>query len=232
MQLSGPKKTSKLKIDPGPETQDRACFSPKNDESKVTGRGHPATGAVEMNQGRASQIPPHVTEIILESISDGVFTVDHEWHITSFNLAAEKITGIHREEALGKFCWEIFRSNMCEKGCALRRTMKRGKSFIDTSTYIITKEGRQVPVVVTTSLLKDPEGGILGGVETFRDMSLVEELRKELEKRFRVGDMVSRNPSMHKIFRILPQVAESDSTVLIQGETGTGKELLQGRFTS
>jgi PAS domain S-box-containing protein len=179
-----------------------------------------------MEQDRHYQIPQHVTEIILESISDGVFTVDHEWRITSFNRAAEVITGIPRKEAVGKFCWEIFRSNMCERDCALRRTMKHGKSFIDSSTYIITKEGRHIPVVVSTSLLKDTKGEVLGGVETFRDMSLVEELRKELEGRFQVGDMVSRNAGMHKIFRVLPQVAESDSTVLIQGETGTGKELL------
>ena len=172
------------------------------------------------------QIPHHVTEIILESISDGVFTVDHEWRITSFNHAAEVITGIPRSQAVGKHCWDIFRSNMCEKDCALRRTMKHGESLMDTATYIITSEGRRVPVVVSTSLLKDTEGKVLGGVETFRDMSLVEELRKELEGRFQVGDIVSRNPGMHRIFRILPQVAESDSTVLIQGETGTGKELL------
>jgi PAS domain S-box-containing protein len=171
------------------------------------------------------QIPRRVTEIILESISDGVFTVDHEWRVTSFNRAAEVITGITRQEAVGKYCWEIFRSNMCEKDCALRRTMKQGKSFIDTSTYIIAKKGSRVPVVVSTSLLKDKQGKTLGGVETFRDMSLVEELRKELEGRFQVGDIVSRNPVIHKIFGILPQMAESDSTVLIQGETGTGKEL-------
>lgn len=179
-----------------------------------------------MKKDKHHQIPNHATEIILESISDGVFTVDHNWRITSFNRAAEVITGIPRGEAVGKFCWEIFRSNMCERDCTLRRTMERGKSFIDTSTYIINKEGRRIPVVVSTSLLKDTEGKVLGGVETFRDMSLVEELRKELEGRFQTGDMVSRSPGMHKIFRILPQVAESDSTVLIQGETGTGKELL------
>ena len=172
------------------------------------------------------QIPEHVTGIILESISDGVFTVDHEWQITSFNRAAEKITGIPRDEAVGKYCWEILRSNMCERDCALRRTMKHGKSLIDTSTHIFTKDGRRIPVVVSTALLKDMDGEILGGVETFRDMSLVEELRKELEGRFQVGDIISRNPAMHMIFRILPQVAESESTVLIQGETGTGKELL------
>jgi len=172
------------------------------------------------------QIPGQVTDIILESISDGVFTVDHEWRITSFNRGAEKITGIPRNEAIGKHCREVFRSNMCETDCALRRTMKEGKPFVDTSTYIVNSEKRRISVVVSTSLLKDENGTVLGGVETFRDMSLVEELRKELDARYQIGDMVSRSPAMHKIFTILPQVAESDSTILIQGETGTGKELL------
>jgi PAS domain S-box-containing protein len=91
-----------------------------------------------MGQDRRHEVPHHITEIILESICDGVFTVDDEWRITSFNRAAEVITGIPREDAIEKFCWEIFRSNMCEIDCALRRTMQRGKSFIDTSTHIIT----------------------------------------------------------------------------------------------
>jgi PAS domain S-box-containing protein len=154
------------------------------------------------------------------------FTVDHDWRITSFNQAAERITRIPREEALGKHCWEVFRSNMCETDCALRRTMKQGKDFVDTATYIVDSEKRRIPVVVSTSLLKDGGNKVLGGVETFRDMSVVEELRKELDARYQVGDMVSRSPAMHRVFKILPQVAESDSTVLIQGETGTGKELL------
>jgi len=179
-----------------------------------------------MNKGDTYQIPSHVTEIILESISDGVFTVDHEWRITSFNRGAERITGITRDEALGKYCWDVFRSNMCETDCALRRTMKQGKSLVDTSTYIVNSEKTRIPVEVCTSLLKDEKGTVIGGVETFRDITLVEELRKELQGRFQIGDMVSRSPSMHRIFSIMPQVAESDSTVLIQGETGTGKELL------
>ena len=64
-----------------------------------------------------------VTHVILESISDGVFTIDYNWRITSFNRAAEKITGVSKEEAVGRHCWDVFRSNMCELGCALKRTM-------------------------------------------------------------------------------------------------------------
>jgi PAS domain S-box-containing protein len=172
------------------------------------------------------QIPAKVTEIILESISDGVFTVDREWRITSFNRAAEQITGITRHQAMGRHCWDVFRSNMCERDCALRRTMEQGKTFLDSETYIVNRDKREIPLVVSTSLLKDNAGEVIGGVEIFRDLSQVENLRKELKEHYHVGDIVSRSPSMHRIFKILNQVAESESTVLIQGETGTGKELL------
>ncbi len=165
-------------------------------------------------------------ETILESISDGVFTVDHDWRITSFNRAAEEITGTPREEAVGRFCWEVFRSNMCEVNCALKRTMKEGRNIVASSAWIINNRQERVPIGVSTAVLKDAEGVVLGGVETFRDHSLVEELRRELKSIKEMGGMVSRSPAMERIFSILPQVAESDSTVLIEGETGTGKEVM------
>ncbi len=166
------------------------------------------------------------TAIILESISDGVFTVDSDWRIMSFNRAAEEITGIPREEAVGRHCSEVFRASMCETDCALRRTTETGSPIINKSAFIIDAEGRRIPISVSTARLRDEKGNIVGGVETFRDLSLVEELRKELECRFQIGDLISRSASMRRIFDVLPQVAASDSTVLIQGETGTGKELL------
>jgi len=166
------------------------------------------------------------TAAILESISDGVFTVDAAWRITSFNRAAEEITGIPRREAIGRPCSEVFRASMCETECALRNTMRTGAPVINRSAFIVDGEGRRIPVSVSTALLKDDGGRIIGGAETFRDLSVVEELKRELEGRFQVGDLISRSPLMRRIFDILPQVAASGSTVLIQGETGTGKELL------
>nr|NJM03567.1 sigma 54-interacting transcriptional regulator [Desulfobacula sp.] len=166
------------------------------------------------------------TKVILESISDGVFTIDYNWEITSFNRAAEEITGISRKEAMGRHCWEVFRSNMCEEDCALKKTMEQGKPFVNSLGYIISSEKKKIPVTVSTSLLIDKKGDVIGGVETFRDHSLVEQLRKELTTAFRVEDIISNSDAMKKIFSILPQVADSDSSVLIEGETGTGKELL------
>jgi PAS domain S-box-containing protein len=166
------------------------------------------------------------TEIILESISDGVFTIDHEWRVTSFNRAAEEITGIPREEALGKRCCEVFRASTCESECALRHTLDSGEPIINKSVFIVNAEGERIPISLSTALLRDEAGKIVGGVETFRDLSLEEELRREIEQRHEVGDMISRSAAMEKLFQTLPQIARSDAAVVIEGETGTGKELL------
>jgi PAS domain S-box-containing protein len=179
-----------------------------------------------MRKSRPVGVAPKATEAILESISDGVFTVDHEWRITSFNRAAEEITGVPRQEAVGRRCSEVFRASMCEADCALRRTLGNGKPVVNQAGFIVDSEGRRIPISVSTALLRDDRGKVVGGVETFRDLSVVEELRKEIEGRFELGDMVSRSPAMRRLFDVLPQVAASGSTVLIQGETGTGKELL------
>ena len=166
------------------------------------------------------------TEAILESISDGVFTVDLQWRIMSFNRAAEQITGVPRHEAIGHLCSEVFRSSMCEAECALRRTLKTGKPVIGRTGYIIDSDGNRIPISVSTAVLRDIGGRVTGGAETFRDLSEVDALRRELEGKFRIGDLTSRSPLMQRLFEVLPAIAASPSTVLILGETGTGKELV------
>lgn len=166
------------------------------------------------------------TEAILESISDGVFTVDLEWRVTSFNRAAEKITGVLRQEAIGRRCADVFRSSMCGEHCALQHTLKTGEPIIGKAGYIIDSDGNRIPISISTAVLRDGDGRAIGGAETFRDLSEVEALRRELEGRFRLGDLTSESPLMRRVFEVLPAVATSPSTVLVLGETGTGKELV------
>jgi PAS domain S-box-containing protein len=165
-------------------------------------------------------------DIILDSISDGVFTVDSEWCITSFNRAAERITGVPRDAAIGQRCCEVFRASICESECALRSTLETGKTVVNKTVYIVNADGETVPISISTAILKDERGDVIGGAETFRDLSLVEELRKEIEQRHTFADIVSRNAEMLRLFDMLPTIAESDSTVLIEGDSGTGKELV------
>jgi PAS domain S-box-containing protein len=173
-----------------------------------------------------ASIAPTPTEAILESISDGVFTVDLDWRITSFNRAAEQITGVARADAIGRPCADVFRSSMCGADCALRQTLRSGRPLIGKSGYIVDADGNRIPISVSTAVFRQADGRVVGGAETFRDLSLVEALREELEGRFRVGDLVSRSPLMQRLFEVLPAIATSPSTVLILGETGTGKELM------
>ena len=165
-------------------------------------------------------------ETILSSIADGVFTVDQNWRITSFNRAAERITGVSAKEAMGKRCSEVFHADLCEHGCALSRTLDTGQELIDMPAKILNSQGSSVSISVSTSVLRDPAGNLLGAVETFRDLSALEELRKEIQQNHTFEDIVSKSPAFQKIFSILPDIAESDATVLIEGPSGSGKELL------
>jgi PAS domain S-box-containing protein len=155
-----------------------------------------------------------------------VFTVDLDWRVTFFNQAAEEIIGLPAAEALGQPCCEVFRASVCESACVLRHTLETGKPVVNRAIAILRADGREIPISVSTALLKDESGEIIGGVETFRDLSLVEELRREIHRQYRLGDILSKSPQMRKIFAMLPEIARSDSTVLIQGESGTGKELV------
>jgi len=162
---------------------------------------------------------------ILDSITEGVFTVDKDFKITSFNQAAERITGFSKDMAIGKKCSEIFHANICQTECALKKSMETGESIIDIVIKVVNRAGKAIPISARTSVLRDEKGQVIGGVETFRDLSAIEALRKEVSRRYTFEDIISKNHHMQKIFDILPYIAESDSTVLIQGPSGSGKEL-------
>jgi PAS domain S-box-containing protein len=164
-------------------------------------------------------------DVILDSINEGVFTVDPQWRITAFNRAAERITGISRKEAVGKACCDVFHANICEKECALRKTFETGKPVVNATAHIINQHGRRVPIRISTAILKDNDRNVVGGVETFQDLSQVEQLQKQLCSRFTFEDIVGRSPAMMRLFELLPQIADSRSSVLIEGPSGTGKEL-------
>jgi len=162
---------------------------------------------------------------ILDSITEGVFTVDSDWRITSFNRAAEKITGIPRERAIGQPCRDIFRADICERQCTLRQTIETGSPVVCKTVKILDAQGNRKPISISTAILKDRNGNVAGGVETFRDLTMIEQLRKQIERNYSCEDILSCNYRMRQLFDILPAIAETSSTVLIEGETGTGKEL-------
>jgi len=164
-------------------------------------------------------------DVILDSINEGVFTVDSGWRITSFNRAAQKITGKKPKDAIGRHCSEVFRASICENNCAIKKALATGKPTVNSNVHIINANGDRIPIKISAAVLRDAGGGVVGGVETFRDNRQIEALRKQLRGKHTFQDIVGRSPAITQLFDLLPQIANSDSTVLIEGASGTGKEL-------
>jgi PAS domain S-box-containing protein len=164
-------------------------------------------------------------EAVMNSVADGVFTVDLDYRISFFNKAAEDITGVPVEEALGKPCRDVFHSSICDTSCAIRTCLVEGKAVGNKSIFIIKTDGKKIPVSISAAPIRNARGEIIGGVETFRDMSALHHIRKELDGLYTLEDIHTRSRELIRYLDILPRVAESDSSVLILGESGTGKEL-------
>ena len=165
-------------------------------------------------------------QLVLNSISDGVFAVDADWRITCFNRAATESIGIPRERALGKPCREVLRANICDGACALRYTMETGIPVVNLAVTLKTADGRPQPVAISTAVLRDARGRIVGGVETFRDLNKVQALLNQVESLDPLTIIVTTDPALKRALGMLPTIAESDSTALIEGESGTGKGLV------
>ena len=118
-----------------------------------------------------------LNDAILNSLSEGVFTVDSDWRITSFNRSAEEITGVARDEALGQQCSDVLHSTLCEARCPIRRALAGNKPVTNERCYFVDIDGERVPISVSAATLVDEQGIIIGGVETFRDLSQLEALR-------------------------------------------------------
>ncbi len=167
-----------------------------------------------------------ILEAIFNSAADGILTVDKEYRITSFNRGAEKATGFRAAEAMGKHCFEVLRADICKSDCALKKAIREDQPFIRYPVSITDVNGEKVSISISASPLKDKSGSVIGGIETFRNLALIEELHRKVQGVTSFQDIIARSKRMKEIIAILPRIAESDSTVLIDGESGTGKDLI------
>lgn len=166
-----------------------------------------------------------ISDRILDSITEGVFTVGQDMKIKYFNRSAEKITGVSREHALGQKCFAVFQANVCQSACVLKQSIETGKNVVNRKVNIINHKGHLVPISISTSVLRNENGEIIGGVETFRDISTIEVLRKEISRQYVFEEIISKNYKIQQILSTLPDISTSGSTVLIEGPSGSGKEL-------
>ena len=164
--------------------------------------------------------------LILDSVSQGIFTVDAAGRIMTFNRAAERITGFWEADVVGRLCKDVFQTDLCDSVCPMQQSIGEREEVRDKEVWIHKSDGSSIPLSVTTTPLQTRTGKLLGGVEVFHDLSQIKALKRRLEGSYRFEDIVSKNREMQRIFRLLPLVADSNSTVLVTGESGTGKELV------
>ena len=163
---------------------------------------------------------------LLDGLPDGVFTVDREWRITGFNRAAEQITGLSRDQAIGRHCSEVFQSSICHEGCGVRRAIETGQPVMMRALSISTAGSTRTPVCISAAVLRNELGEVIGAVETFRELARIERVEGPAGPEQGLPGFVGRSPAISRLFHLVPRVAATDSTALIEGESGTGKELV------
>jgi PAS domain S-box-containing protein len=163
---------------------------------------------------------------ILENIPEGVFAISQDCRITYFNQKAEEITGYTRQQAVGKTCYEVFRPEICQSTCSIKRSMTTGKESFDHQVNVLHRSNKPLSIRIQTSPLRDDGGAIVGGLQTFHLIDRPnEEVREELVL-FELRKKIGRDRRLAQVLEILPDLAKGDSPVLLQGEPGTGKRLL------
>jgi len=153
---------------------------------------------------------------ILNSIADGVIVIGLDHRIIFMNRAAKDMLGRAGEDlSEGSKCGEVFGHSLCTFGCLINATIKTGEHLYN---YEAPLKGRQEDTLsINTALLKDHHNNIIGGIEIFRDVSLVNELKDELKGRYSFDNIIGKNYRVHEVFELLKEVAPTRATVLIEG---------------
>ena len=165
-------------------------------------------------------------KLILDNLDIGVLTVDRGGHIAFFNNTTETITGFSRGDVLGKSCSTVFGKTTSPGMLLFNETIADGQARSSSEGELRTRDGQIIPVRANFMALKNEDGRIVGGLATISDLSLKYQFNSEIKGRYTFYDMVGKDPAIQKIFEIIPVVAASDATILIEGPTGTGKDVL------
>jgi len=164
---------------------------------------------------------------VLDSLSEGLVAHDLYRRIFFFNRAAERITGYRREEVLGRDCYDVFPGGFCGQKCSFQEAggcVPEQEARYDVE--ISTREGDTRQVEVTVVPMHDNAGRPVGVLASYRDQTRLLELERRLGEKQELGGIITRDHQMFRIFELIRAVANSNAPVLIQGETGTGKELV------
>lgn len=162
---------------------------------------------------------------LLDEIAIGVAVLGLDRKVVALNQTLKGLTGFTQNEACGVPCRHILRSSVCMQNCpALHINGKSGPKCIEGD--LINRDRQLIPIRLTFAPLKTLSGKLAGFLETVEDIRSLKKGPSGGLEGYSFDHIVGKSPQMDKIFQILPSLAQSESSVLITGETGTGKDML------
>lgn len=162
---------------------------------------------------------------LMDEIPIGISVLDTAGRIQVVNRAWQTITGAAPESMKGLKCVLGLRCDYCFKGCPVMAD-KADFEAVSVDANIIDRTRTKIPIRLTIAPLFNSDGEISGFVETIQDIRQVAELSSSASKAYSLGGLIGTSPQMVKVFSMIPSIAATDSSVLITGETGTGKDVL------
>ena len=120
---------------------------------------------------------------IIKGISDPFFVADGDLLVTYMNQACADLTGYSIDETVNKCtCREIFKSNICETGCALKSCMATGDVISGARVVMENRAGVKIPIEASAGSIRNEQGEVIGGFEICRDISAVVETERDLQR--------------------------------------------------
>ncbi len=162
---------------------------------------------------------------VFENFDRGLFIVNQRRTITAFNRTAQEITGFSAAEVIGRYCWEVLQGDRCKTGCALKATLEDGVTRKDQVVRIKNKAGGWLNLLISTAPIRNQREAIVGGVETLQPLGLALPRREAPLPIPGEVEIIGQSPPLKKLLDMLPDVAASEATVVLEGESGTGKDL-------
>lgn len=143
-------------------------------------------------------------ELIYRLIPSAIFTVDNDKIITGWNERAEEITGFKYKEVIGQHCSKIA-YEPCETVCGLWNN-DHPKPILGQRCKIRTKDGRILSVSKNVDFMKDENGKIVGGIESFEDITSKVELERIQNAQFQISEAMHSTPDITTLYKKIHDV--------------------------
>jgi PAS domain S-box-containing protein len=176
-----------------------------------------------MNDDFFTSFPEVAVGSLLDAIPHAIAVVDRELRVVAINEFLEALTGLSLADVRGVYVDFVLRSNIAQRGRTFREVLDGGEPLVIEGD-IISRDRRKLPMQFTISPLRGGEEETVGLVIVIDSLTTVASA-SGLGSDQEIGkSIIGQSPKMREVFDLIPLMAHTEASVLITGETGTGKD--------